>query len=108
MDGVRFGGKGETLCLKCLLEVRDLNLPRLHPQRSKNVERVAHLLLHVFLDMLEVEICRDADHTVSDATKMSGKVFDWPIYRIGIFGIVPDEGVQEYCVVLHGAGEEPT
>src|SRR5215210_6782710 len=61
VNGVSLTGKGESQCLECLPEVRDLDLAHLRPQGSENVDRLPHLTIDFVLDVLEVEVCRNAD-----------------------------------------------
>src|ERR671932_574925 len=80
MDGVGLGGEGEPLRLERLVEVWDLDLPHLCSQGSENVDGFPHPPFDLALDVLEVEVCRDADHATSDvALEVTGEVFGGPI-----------------------------
>src|SRR5919199_4351513 len=92
MDGVGLGGEGEPLPLECLVEVWDLDLPYLCSQGSENVNGLPHPPFDLVLDVLEVEVCRDADHAASDiAPEVTGEVFGGPIGGGGVLGIATGE-----------------
>ena len=64
-----------------------------------------HLLFHLAIEMLEVEVFGDPDHPPDAAAQIAGEILGGTVRGVGIGGVVASEGVQEERVVLDGAGE---
>src|SRR5215211_2643501 len=101
--GARVAVSLETLAVR---EARDPDYPHHRAQGTEDLDGFPYPLPRLVLDVLEVEILRDADHAAPDAVvQVAGEVLGRSVRGVRVFRIVAREHVQEKRVVLDGVGE---